>query len=535
MAHAFRHKRLTPVTSPLQATIPVPPHRDPLCRSKRGQRGSTLILFTLLVTLVLIPLIGLAVDGAVVFWVKAKLSSAVDAAAIAAGRSINISLGAGQNSPTAITAAQQWFAANFPAGWLGTSVVGGQPTVVFNATSSSTQQVSVTASAIVPLFFMRLLHINTFTVTATAQSSRRNLNLVLVLDRSGSMGAQGSNACPIMIAAAQNFVNLFTDGFDTLGLVTFSSSANWNSGSLDYTPTMHFKTGSPSLNTVLGQITCQGATSSAQGLHVAYQSIQNTALPSAVNAIVFFTDGQPNEVVANYTTMIAANGGGDTRYDSLNTSSLVTMPASTCTSSTVTGGLTTALVQGTSPGITGYTGGIFDTSTWVPLSMTAGIISAPGCSFVDPNSYCQYYAGAAWACVRQDVASIPNQDIYGNVTNSGYKGLPDTIPSGSPYVGQIRVDEQTIAVMAAAFNAADHQATTIRNDTTYNPIIFSIGLDGAPDMSIDSTFLERVANDPRSPIYDSTRAAGYYAYAENPGELNQAFHQIASIVLRLSK
>ncbi len=506
----------------------------PLWRSKRRQRGSSLILFTFMTTLVLIPIIGLAIDGGVVFWVKAKLSSAVDAAAIAAGRSINVSLGAGQNSPTAITAAQEWFSANFPAGWLGTSVVGGQPTVTFTATTSSTQQVTVSASAVVPLFFMRLLHINSYTVTAIAQSSRRNLNLVLVLDRSGSMGAQGSNACPTMIAAAQNFVNLFTDGFDTLGLVTFSSSANWAAGgSIDYTPTTHFKTGSPSLSSVLGQIVCTGATSSAQGLHVAYQSIQNTNLPSAVNAIVFFTDGQPNQVVANYTTSIAANGGGDTRYDPINTGSLVATAASTCSASSITGGLTTALGTGQHPGVTGYTGGLFDTSTWVPLTTSAAILNAAGCGFNNNNGYCGQY-GAAWVCTRQDIAYIPNTDLYGNPTNTGYKGLPDTFTSG-PYSGRIRDDEQTIAVMAAAFNAADNQATTIRNDTTYSPIIFTIGLDGAPDMPIDSVFLERVANDPRSPIYDSTHVAGYYAYAENPGELNQAFHQIASIVLRLSK
>lgn len=501
-----------------------------LRRSKR-ERGASLILFTFLTTLLVIPVIGLAVDGAVVFWAKAKLSSAVDAAAIAAGRSINVSLGAGQNSPTAVAAAQEWFAANFPAGWLGTTVVGGQPTVTFTATSSSTQQVSVSATATVPLYFMRLLHVNTFNLTAAAQSSRRNLNLVLVLDRSGSMGPQGSNACPTMIAAAQSFVNLFTDGFDTIGLVTFSSTANWNNGATDYTPTTHFKTGNPSLNTVLGQIVCTGATSSAQGLYVAYQSLQHTNLPSALNVIVFFTDGQPNEVVANYTTRIASNGGGDTRYDAINTSTLTPTAASGCSASTLTGGLTTMLAQGTSPGVTGYTGGLLDTSSWTAINTAPGTINASGCAFTNYSGYCWFQPSI---CVRQDIASIPNKDIYQNVTNSGYKGAPATFTSG-PYSGQIRDDEQIPAVMAAAFNAADNQATTIRNDATYKPIIFTIGLDGAPDMPIDSVFLERVANDPRSPIYNPSEAAGYYAYAESPASLNQAFHQIASIVLRLSQ
>ena len=36
--------------------------------------------------LVLIPMVGLAIDGSTLFWVKARLSAAVDAAALAAGR-----------------------------------------------------------------------------------------------------------------------------------------------------------------------------------------------------------------------------------------------------------------------------------------------------------------------------------------------------------------------------------------------------------------------------------------------------------------
>src|SRR5579884_3879999 len=101
----------------------------PRTHRKRRQRGATLLLFTFLTALVLIPLIGLAVDGAVVFWVRAKLSSAVDAAALAAGRSINVYYTQQQNSGPVATVAQQWFNANFPTGWLGTSVVGGGPTV----------------------------------------------------------------------------------------------------------------------------------------------------------------------------------------------------------------------------------------------------------------------------------------------------------------------------------------------------------------------------------------------------------------------
>ncbi len=484
-----------------------------------------MLLFTFVVALVLIPLLGLAVDGAIVFWVRAKLSAAVDAAALAGGRSINVYETQTQNSGTAVTVAQEWFSANYPTGWLGTSIVGGSPTVSIQPTQTSTQMVNVSASAVVPLYFMRVLGQSSITISAVAQSSRRNVNLILVLDRSGSMGPAptGSNACPTMISAAQNFVSMFTDGFDTLGLVTFSTTANNNP--IDYASTKHFASSNPTLSSTIGTIYCTGATSTAQGLAVAYQTIKSAGMSSALNVIVLFTDGQPNEVVE---TSWPIRTQADTRDDPWSWSPTYTA-ASTCNNGvTLNGGFTTLLASGTSPGSTGYTGGIYNTTSQIAINSAPGTVSGSGCYFTNGT-----YSPDGMLYARWDVAYIPNTDAYGNATNTGYKGTPDTFTSG-PYTGYIRNDEQIPGVMAAAFNAADNQATTIRNDSTYTIVIYTIGLDGAPDMSIDSTFLERVANDPRSPIYDRTKPAGYYAYAQNASALNQAFYQVASQVLRLS-
>src|SRR6202000_2420300 len=127
------------------------------------------------------------------FWVKAKLSAATDGAAFAAGRSLSPT---STNFQTAAqTTAYDYFAANFPAGWLGTSVVGGQPVatqptvaVVLN-TNTKITTITVDAQATVPLYFARVMGINTVTVSAHAQASRRDANIILVLDRSGSMAS----------------------------------------------------------------------------------------------------------------------------------------------------------------------------------------------------------------------------------------------------------------------------------------------------------------------------------------------------------
>ncbi|MBV9268923.1 MAG: hypothetical protein JO061_22325, partial [Acidobacteriaceae bacterium] len=158
---------------------------------RNSERGTALVLFTFITALVVIPMVGLAIDGSIVFWAKAKLSAAVDAAALTAGRSINVKVSNTQNtcqtSGPVVTVAQQWFAANYPNGWLGTQVLNGGPQVCYNTTPDQRQQVTISATASVPLYFARLAGFPSMNVSAMAQSSRRNSFIILVLDRSGSM------------------------------------------------------------------------------------------------------------------------------------------------------------------------------------------------------------------------------------------------------------------------------------------------------------------------------------------------------------
>src|ERR1035438_10153624 len=52
----------------------------------RRRRGSTLVLFTLMMPFLLIPLVGLGIDATMLYIVQAKLSAATDGAALGAGR-----------------------------------------------------------------------------------------------------------------------------------------------------------------------------------------------------------------------------------------------------------------------------------------------------------------------------------------------------------------------------------------------------------------------------------------------------------------
>jgi ferredoxin len=99
----------------------------------------------------------------------------------------------------------------------------------------------------------------------------------------------------------------------------------WNSdgvivfgGSWDATFPMSktFASGSPTVNSKIASLVCSGNTGSAQAIWKAYQWLKtNPDAAGAINAMVFFTDGQPNGLTANWpiktsAALIAAGGAG---------------------------------------------------------------------------------------------------------------------------------------------------------------------------------------------------------------------------------
>jgi Mg-chelatase subunit ChlD len=445
-------------------------------KMRSDERGSVQIIFLLVLTFVLLPLIGLAVDSARLFVIKAKLTTAVDAAALAAGRSLSVGEDLASQKDAAIATGQAYFKANFPDNYWNATP---SAAITVDQTKFKVRTINVQAQAIVPLIFMQAVGFQTTIVAASGQASRRDLNVILTLDRSGSMA--NSKSCDPMKAAAQSFVGKFSNGRDTLGLITFMQSAN-----VDYAPTTNFNTQNPTLSSVIGTIACTDSTATAEALSLAYNQIKIINQPGSLNVIVLFTDGLPNGVTANYPMKTT----------------------STCQAGT-------PLIGSVSDG--SPTAGIYDNTNKVgPSKSPPGLIAAPGCSFAKNANQ-----------VSQDVEYIPDTDLYGNST-FGYRSTP-TYVSG-PGAGHIRID-QTSTIDDASINAADNAATKIRNDATYQTIIYTLGYSS----SVDKTFLLRVANDPASPIYDSTRAAGKFVFAPDQSALGTAFNAIASEILRLSQ
>jgi hypothetical protein len=340
-----------------------------------------------------------------------------------------------------------------------------------------------------------------------------------------------------MKASAQTFVNYFADGRDRLGLVTFTAAATSDfpfPPAATPVPVTDFQSRTPhNLNYYISQLVCGSNTNSAAALNMAYKEIQNLGASAkssngALNVIVFFTDGQPNGI----TAVFPPKGATDTRYGVSNTGTQGSVPATTaqCQGDNLTG----VLVQTSGGAVpTGSTNGLFQLtignggcgSTICNGNSTR--ISAPGCAFTaNSDNY-----------VRQDIAYIPTTDYYGNLT-SGYVTVNSDKVTDPAYAspGRLRVDVPA-AVVHASLSSADAQAQAIIHDPLgYDPVIYVIGLGGAPDANVDfQTFLERVANDPRSNIYDSSRPTGSFVFSPDATQLAAAFQQVASQVLRLSQ
>lgn len=186
-------------------------------RFGRDQAGMTLPLLGASL-FVLAGFAGVATDVARQQLVQARLSYALDAAGLAAGTTV---------STTNLTAeATKYLNANFPAGYMEATAPSLSAT-----TSNNNMVINLTASTTMPTTFMGIFGINQLTVTATSQITRATsgLELVMVLDNTGSMASSGKLTA--LKSAATSLVNILFGTSESvpklwIGLVPFSQAVN---------------------------------------------------------------------------------------------------------------------------------------------------------------------------------------------------------------------------------------------------------------------------------------------------------------------
>ena len=161
---------------------------------------------------------GLATDSAFGYLAKARMSKALDAAGLAAGR---------VKSGGDITAeAQSFFQANFPASAYNATITNFQVTA-----SQDNQFVTLEVAADIPTTFLRVAGIETTQISARTVVHRqtRGMELALVMDNTGSMRSGGK--MDAMKAAAQSLVNILYGSHETLpnfwvALVPYTATVN---------------------------------------------------------------------------------------------------------------------------------------------------------------------------------------------------------------------------------------------------------------------------------------------------------------------
>jgi len=532
-------------------------------KSKPGQRGSLLILTTIMVPVFLVPLIGLGIDATVCYIVQAELSAAVDGSALGAGRLLS-------TSANTTDIATEFLNANFRVGqggfWGAYSLV---PTI--SVSTGTTKTVTVTATASVPLIFMRILGQKSAPVAATATATRRDARVELVIDRSGSMNnsdGEGSTVIQDLVTYAQGFTEQFTEGYDELGLVAFSGSAvvgypttPWPA-SLSATAsggpdTSFYSGGTTDMVHQIGRITAGGATAMGDALAIAYVELQKAHMrdlaangaDTRTNAIVLFTDGVPSSVVT---------------YLNRNSNSVIS-GTSSCTypvdTATPTNPIYGAVFMDGSP-IYSSGSGFYqlksingsNTSQWYMANPVdnagAGTDTSPPTT--PSPAGCK---SSGWSSLS-NLSKIPSYDKYGyglGPNGSGYQlsALVNN-PNGktSVYNGTaFNTSSKTNYYQwgLAAWDEVDQVAQAIRTDANYAnrsgdtspmPItIYTVGYTG--NGGTDYGLLEKIANIQGCSVnsiscYTDTQQAGIYIQASNKTALANAFSVIATAILRLS-
>lgn len=554
-------------------------------RSRSGRRGSTLVLFTLMLPTLLIPLVGLGIDATMCYIVQAKLGGAVDGAALGAGRLLGTPA-----VPAEI--ANEFLLANFQAngttmGFWGANTL--NKTITF--TPGITKTITVDANVRVPLLFARLFGQPYATVSASATASRTDSRIMLVIDRSASMG---SGPMAAAVAKATAFTNSFTPGTDEVGLIVFGGS-----GIVAYPPTRPWsptigasggpdtsfaQTVTPANNmlTQLGYIANGSMTNTAEALSLAYIELQKAHMRDTgggadprLNSIVFFTDGAPtamslylndgfNTVVKDTGTCTYRKPGfhGTTNPVAANQQ----MKGWLGSSGTFQTGWSRTMSIDTDPGrnVQWYLG-----NPWRDANAPAiGVTDTP--YDATPTAGC---TTATWSASTTppkpfsstgDLTQLPTTDLWGNAinntnyTNSHFVDSSGNTMSPNPtYPGTIgtaldrNIANWTSVALSnyhftlAAWNAADSAGLRIRTDANRNIAggradsqamaftIYTIGYLGSG--GLDEGLLKRIANDTTSSSYVASQGTGLYIPAANQAQLDAAFQKVAAMILRLSR
>ena len=481
----------------------------------RSQRG-TAFAYLGITLFALVGFTGLAVDLGRSYVIKSNLSKAVDAAALAAARTI------GEGQSAARDEASKIFNVNFRNGYLGVTSVQNPPLIDFSVAADDSNVITVSSRAVLPTTFMQIAGFTNINVSASGQATRRLVDVAFVVDHSGSL----SSEYDAVKSAAQQFVSYFDPDKDRVALVMFATSTvimdPINTGA-------HGFDKSSLLNHIGGDGIAFVSTATAEGLYAGWDQLRSVSSGSqaGLRVIVLFTDGAPNTFSGQFSVKPCHGCAG------------ALVPA--------TGALFTAdypAPSGTNkPAVTGL-GQIYGTPSdaslhYVQLSPPTGGTGSNYTSGANNN----------YLVVNGDIPSLPLASFHPTHSSSGiptgFNLYDSSLPgqrvlvggNGSGYPDHVQNANN------AARNLAEIIANAARADTSgSSPIrIYTLGLGDLLNQNAGSapetgtSILMRIANDPASPSFNPSQAEGKYYFAGDTSQLASAFEAIRNQIIRLSQ
>ena len=458
---------------------------------KRAQGGQVLLLVALALA-GLAGAAGLALDAGMAYMVRAKLNAAVDAAVLAAARAVSQGGTEDQQRASAIRAAHDFFDANYPPAYLGGRAQLADPVLTFDG---GKVLVDAAATAQMPSRLLRVLGIDTLDISASAQTLRKDLDLALVIDTTGSMN---TGSVPAQVRSnTKLFVSKFSQTLDRLALIQYAYGAEV----LDPFAPSARGFDIASIDGHIDAFAFAGSTNSSEALWQARDQLNHAiqfARRSSMRVIVFFSDGAPNSFASSFTFNSAA----------------------ACTAA-----------------------GTISTTDLVTADWPTGLRAADRIS-----------ATAAGACWQNGALANPGAPVHITELGAWYNAHN---PADDPALREFRIVVNSPRVVTsdtsskelawrnvnrAARNLLEAMADKSRQEGIY---VFTLGLGNqltvpaGPDGERGEDVLKCMANVADAPARcvqgGAGQRVGTYCHAADENELKPCFDKLASAILRITK